>query len=305
MTARKQREPRPTGSRELHLLLSRFVRWGFDNRQWTEATRRRYYATGRQVDTWLRANRATTILKANTDDLSAWLASTSKHPGTRNAYRGALRAFYDYAKATGKRRGDNPVDAIPRVRQPDTVPRALTHDQATAVLVAARAHGQVWAALIGVMLYGGLRRSEARTLEWGMVDRTGYLRFIRKGRSEHVVPLHPDAMAALLAWEANCPSGVYVFPSPRTPTRPMSTNHMAAHVHEVGSNAGLPGLTPHVLRHTFATELLEEGADVPTVADALGHKRVATTSIYLKVRPARVAEAIGRLSFGSRAEGAT
>jgi site-specific recombinase XerD len=112
-----------------------------------------------------------------------------------------------------------------------------------------------------------------------------------------VVPLHPTVRSALAGWRQECgsPRWVPVADLPRT----LSCSTLAVHMRAIGENAGVQGLNPHQLRHSFATRLLGLGSDLRTVQEALGHTQLSSTQVYLRARHARVAEAIGRLDFGA------
>jgi site-specific recombinase XerD len=114
-----------------------------------------------------------------------------------------------------------------------------------------------------------------------------------KGNKTRRVPLNGDVRQALQAYLAARPafSTPVLFVS-RTGS-PLSARDVQRLVAELARRAGIPGrVTPHVLRHTFATRALEKGADVAAVAALLGHESIATTSRYLHPSEARLAEAV-------------
>ncbi len=113
------------------------------------------------------------------------------------------------------------------------------------------------------------------------------------------MPLHPEAVAATARWRARCPSLRWLYPSPRYPDQPIGYTTVHRRLKEIGQDVGVPGLAPHVLRHTCATAVLEAGADLRAIQELLGHASPDTTAIYTRVRPARLAEAVGRLDFAS------
>jgi site-specific recombinase XerD len=95
----------------------------------------------------------------------------------------------------------------------------------------------------------------------------------------------------------------WVFPSDRRLGQPESRTWIRVRLHEVGDMVGIH-LHPHLFRHTVATELLESGADIRDVQAFLGHASISTTQIYTQVRPARLQEAVERLSFAPRSRAA-
>lgn len=273
-------------------ILSDYERWMFDIRNLARKTRRHYLFTARATDRWLVEHRHVHLDQANLSDLKAFLATRSRHSPTRNRIRTALACFYDHLTDTG-RRDDNPARQIPRLKEPRPLPKALPWPVCKTILAAARAHHPMWHAYVALLLFTGLRRNEARTLDWTAFEGDRWLRFVAKGDKERVVWLHDRAREALLLWRPQCPNPRWVFPSP-IDTQPISGATVRTHLLVIGEVAGVR-FTPHIGRHSFATRLLELGVDVRTVQEALGHDQLSSTQIYLSVRPQRVADAVALL----------
>jgi len=234
---------------------------------------------------------------AKRPDLEAFLFSRPPTARTRNHLRAVLMGFGEFlierAAAT-----ENLASGLPRIREPQDIPKALEPDAARRVLAAARAVGGIVEVLVMVLIYGGLRKSEARLLEWSDVDEDcSWVRFRGKGGKTRAVPLHRDARQVLRTWRLEAWDPRWVFPSPRFPGRPISERWMGEVIQELGELAGLSRLHPHLLRHTAATQLMEDGADLRTVQEFLGHADPKTTALYTRVRPARVLEAVERMEF--------
>jgi integrase len=156
--------------------------------------------------------------------------------------------------------------------------------------------GSMTYAFVCVLSYAGLRLSEAINLRWVNVGDE-WLRFdATKSKMERQIPLHTEASLALKKWRLDCLSAEWVFPSPRFEDRPFSVSHGQRLIGDLGDLVGIH-LHPHVLRHTFATVLLDTGADLRTVQEALGHASPTTTAIYTFIRPAKLKEAVARLDF--------
>lgn len=141
-----------------------------------------------------------------------------------------------------------------------------------------------------LFVYGGLRREEVRTLEWRHKDR--------------VLPLHPRAREALTRWQTHCPDPQWVFPSPQRVKRGRPMSHSKVHmtVVRIGELAQVKEIHAHMFRHTFATRMLQKGADLREVQEALGHASPTTTAIYTHVMPTQLRAAIERIDY--RAEDA-
>ena len=272
--------------RQKEALFHQFNEWGFDNRGWGIATRKRYVQRIQQAEGWLTKNRQVSVLFATTKDLKAFLFDSTPVARNRNNIRQALVAFYAFCMEEGIRK-DNPAVELPRLREPENLPKALSTQQAHRVEVQARHMGPMVEALILVMLYGGLRRTEVQMLQWSNAT-DGWLRFVGKRSKPRAVPIAPRLQNALDRWKAQTYDAEWMWPSPKYEGRPMSSSMIRRIVMEVGDKAGVKDLHPHRLRHSAATRLLEQGADVRTIQEYLGHTSATTTSIYLKVRPARV-----------------
>jgi integrase/recombinase XerC len=166
----------------------------------------------------------------------------------------------------------------------------------------AAAEGEDWidkrnVALLALMAKAGLRVGEVIVLEMGDIElnaRSGWATIrMGKGNKTRRVPLNGDVRQALQAYLAVRPafSTPFLFVS-RTGS-PLSARDVQRLVAELARKARIEGkVTPHTLRHTFATRLLERGADVAAVAALLGHESIATTSRYLHPSEARLVEAV-------------
>jgi integrase/recombinase XerD len=201
----------------------------------------------------------------------------------------------------------DPLQGVPSPRLERKLPRTLRLDETEALIAAADP-----ATTLGLrdramleMLYGcGLRVSELVSLPLSAVDRrAGFVRVMGKGRRERIVPVGQEAVAALDAWlETGRPllarvarrACDAVFLSNRG--APMSRQNFFERLRTLALAAGIPRerVSPHVLRHAFATDLLEGGADLRAVQAMLGHVDLATTQIYTHVSRARLRDTVER-----------
>jgi len=288
MTARRFRE-----------LISQFSRWGFDVKDWSLTTRTKYAKRAEATDQWLRYHRETPLLFADQEDLMAYYLSTPPNARNRNNIRQALAGFGKFL-VDEKYRIDNPALMLPRYKEPELLPDAITPAAALRVEGAAYALSPEHEALTILLLYTGLRKNEARTLQWSQFD-PGYwwLKFYSsKNRRERLMPLHLRVREALGRQRGS--AGVdaeFVFPSPRIPGRPISARYFHTLISVVGDEAGIPSLHPHQLRHTFATRLLQQVGNLRTVQTALGHADPKTTARYAHVWPEDLQRDMEKLSF--------
>ena len=175
------------------------------------------------------------------------------------------------------------VEATPRPRRVRQLPVVLSTQEVRAVL-AALANPKHRAAIM--LMYGaGLRVSEVVRLRPGDLDADRHLVHVRggKGRKDRYTLLSDVAYDAVRVYVQAFRPPVWLFPS-TTPSRHISARSIQKVVARAGRTAGVKkALTPHVLRHSFATHLLEAGTDLRYIQELLGHSSSKTTEIYTHV----------------------
>jgi integrase/recombinase XerD len=211
----------------------------------------------------------------------------------------ALRRFYGFLHDEGMR-ADDPSAALPRPAGERPLPRVLDHGAVDALFAAIgrrKAEGGTaalrLAALIELLYGSGLRASELVSLPRGAVspDRP-FLILKGKGGRERLVPISDRARAAVADHVRHVPrDAFYLFPSGK---KHLSRVRLHQLVRELAADAGIPPerISPHVLRHAFATHLLEGGADLRAVQMLLGHADIATTQIYTHVDSRRLIDLV-------------
>ncbi len=213
----------------------------------------------------------------------------------------ALRRFFGYLVDDGDRR-DDPSPALPRPGMKRSLPRTLDHgdvERLFAAIAARLAREPVIATDLRLsalfeLLYGsGLRATELVSLPRGLIhpDRP-FLILKGKGGRERLVPISDRARAAVAAWRAHVATDrAYLFPSGATH---ISRVRLFQLVRTLAAEAGIAPerISPHVLRHAFATHLLEGGADLRALQTMLGHADIATTEIYTHVDSRRLVELV-------------
>jgi integrase/recombinase XerD len=248
-------------------------------------------------------NVAGEIAQASTDDLRRYLAALARAgTGARTAARrlSAFRQFYRFLVIDNVRR-DDPTQALDSPRLPRALPKHLEQDEVTTLITAARRHAGAEGARLVCMvelLYGaGLRVSELVSLPLAAAQRDARFLIIRgKGNKERLVPLGEPARVALAVYlerrgdflRVGKPSR-YLFPS-RGKEGFLTRRRCGQVLKELAVEAGLDParLSPHVLRHAFASHLVDGGADLRSVQEMLGHADIATTQIYTHVQSARL-----------------
>jgi len=211
----------------------------------------------------------------------------------------ALRRFYAFLQDEGMR-ADDPSPALPRPSRERPLPRILDH-QAVDALFAEIERGKSdgggaalrLAALVELLYGSGLRASELVSLPRNAVSPDKPFLILKgKGGRERLVPISDRARAAVAAHGAHVPrDSAFLFPSGKTH---LSRVRLFQLVRELAADAGIPPerISPHVLRHAFATHLLEGGADLRAVQMLLGHADIATTQIYTHVDSRRLIDLV-------------
>jgi integrase/recombinase XerC len=224
-------------------------------------------------------------------DFRAWLASRSGEgaaAATRARGLSAVRSFFRHLDRAGTLH--NPaLEGLGGPKLPRSLPKALTQaDAAGTIEAAAGLQEEDWIgrrdrALL-LLLYGaGLRLGEALGLTGRDVPREGRMVVRGKGRKERLVPVLPIVAEAIADYLATCP-----FPAgPDRPLflgargGPLNPGVAERQVRRLRHLLGLPAsATPHALRHSFATHLLAEGADLRSIQELLGHASLSTTQRY-------------------------
>jgi Site-specific recombinase XerD len=241
--------------------------------------------------------RGTDAAKASPGDLSAYmraLADAGMATRTQARRLSCLRQFYGFVYAEGWR-GDDPTSRLDSPRLGRVLPKVLGEDEVDCLLAAARAleppHGAMMTALLELLYATGLRVSELVGLPFSALARDPDVLVVRgKGDKERMVPLSDPAREAVRAWlplrqgmSGGKPSK-WLFPS-HGRSGHLTRSGFARMLLKVGMAAGIDPrrLSPHVLRHAFATHLLAHGADLRVVQEMLGHADIATTEIYTHV----------------------
>ncbi|HEY1071731.1 site-specific tyrosine recombinase XerD [Brevundimonas sp.] len=262
------------------------------------------------AETWL--GDAGGLMGASQEAVEAWFADLSRRglsAATAARRRSSVRQFYRFALGEGWR-SDDPSRRIDAPKQGRSLPKTLSRDEIEALLAAANradsaadsAAGPRLVALVEMAYASGLRVSELLGLKVEAVRRDpAYLIVRGKGGKERLAPLNAAARAAIKAWldardaarKPNTPDSAWLFPSHGktghlTPRRFAQLLDQAA----LAANIDPARVSPHVLRHAFATHLLEGGADLRVVQTLLGHADISTTQIYTHVATDRLAQVV-------------
>jgi len=236
-----------------------------------------------------------------------------RRANTVNRALAAVRAWLDWAVQAGQIT-ENPARRVRRVKRGrDLVVRWLSRQEQYTLRrtmereleYARQHHPKRWRnrvrdmALITLLLHAGLRLSEACALrldDLTLSARKGQVVVRGKGNKERTVPLNAEARRALREWLAVRPAGDYLFCSLEDPSAPLTPRAVQRIVRRVADQAQLPHLTPHVLRHTFAKNLVNAGVSLEKVAALLGHSNLDTTRIYVTPNEQDLQQAVERIA---------
>ena len=253
---------------------------------------------------WL-AHRGADFAKASQAEIEDYLiscAATGLSKATRARRLSAIRQLYRFAHEEGWR-ADNPALRLKGPGRDMRLPGSLDHAEVDALIVAAKQFGRSAAdrtrngTLLEVLYATGMRVSELVELPVQAVRGAPRMILVRgKGGKERMVPLSPPAMLALSDWlvmrdkmddlsrMSGQPASKYLFPGPGAAGH-LSRQHFYVLIKSIAMAGGVSPakVTPHTLRHAFATHLLAGGADLRAIQMLLGHADIATTEIYTHV----------------------
>ncbi|MCX7376668.1 MAG: site-specific tyrosine recombinase XerD [Alphaproteobacteria bacterium] len=231
--------------------------------------------------------------------LRAWIAAQSAAGlSARTAARrlSAIRQFHRFLLREGVRE-DDPTQLLDSPKLPPALPKYLTEAEVDALLAATAtlkpAKGLLAAAALEILYATGLRVSELLALPRNALSSDRQVLMVRgKGGKERVVPLSQaarDGAAAWLASQQDPKASRHLFPG-RDPRQAMTRQGFALLLKQVALQAGLDParVSPHVLRHSFASHMLARGADLRSLQTLLGHADIATTQIYTHVLAERL-----------------
>jgi integrase/recombinase XerD len=250
------------------------------------------------------------LMKADEAAVEAWFASLATRglsAATASRRRSAVRQFYRFVLGEGWRT-DDPSRRIEAPKQGRTLPRTLGREEVEALLSASAARedggGARMLALVEMAYASGLRVSELLSLKVEAVRRDPEWLIVRgKGGKERLVPLNPAARQAVTAWlqvreaarKPKAPDSPWLFPSTGSSGH-LTPRRFAQMLDQAAIDAGIDParVSPHVLRHAFATHLLEGGADLRVVQTLLGHADIGTTQIYTHVATDRLTQVVNQ-----------
>jgi site-specific recombinase XerD len=228
---------------------------------------------------------------------AAGLSSEGAAPATVARKLAAIRSLFDFLVRM-ERLSQNPADLVSSPKKAEKLPRVLSQEQMRALLerIPARTPLELRDRAMLELAYScGLRCEEIVNLDDGALDHeTEQLRVLGKGSKERLLPVGEPAQRALRRYMERGRRALVTDPGERALF--LSKNGRRLSNSDVTRRLGLwtreaalaGGISPHALRHSFATHLLEGGADLRTIQELLGHSSISTTQVYTRVDAARL-----------------
>ena len=206
----------------------------------------------------------------------------------------AVRGFTSWLAETGRTAND-PSAGMKGPKKPDALPRAISYADAERLLTQGPEEGSEHYRrdrLVLELLYGaGLRVSELIGLKWEDVElEERILRVMGKGSKERIAPFGVPAQKLLEEWRdiTRVDDNGPLFPPGKKGAERLTVRTVDRIVTRAARRVGLHGVTPHTLRHCYATHMLENGAPLKVVQDLLGHDSIAATQRYLRITPSQI-----------------
>jgi len=246
-------------------------------RRFSEATQKDYVRNVRNFTAFLGRSPDT----ATSDDLRRFqlhMAQQQVSPWSINAAIAALRFFF-----TVTLERPDLVRPLRIVNEPRKAPVVLSQEEAARLLEAAP--GLKYKAALSVAYGAGLRVSEVANLKVSDIDSERMTLRVEqgKGQRDRYVMLSPQLLELLRDWWRASRPQVWLFPG-QNPINPMTPRQLNRAVHAAKDLAGIAKrVSPHTLRHSFATHLLEQGVDIRVIQVLLGHAKLETTALYTRV----------------------
>lgn len=235
------------------------------------------------------------LLNATADDLSAYLSALPDKASSISRKASALRGFYKFLMLE-KIITKNPAANLELPKREKLLPKLLTTDEIDLIISSAgdTRNATRLRAMIELLYASGLRVSELCTLPVTAI-MPGRLLIHGKGAKERIVPMHSGAEAALAKWMEirGDTDSKFVFPS-NSKTGHITRDGFFKILKKCSVLAGIDPnrVSPHVLRHSFASHLLAGGANLRAIQTMLGHEDISTTQIYTHVMPDRLIETV-------------
>lgn len=235
------------------------------------------------------------------DDVKSYLKELDRRELRTSSIKRKLSALRQYFKFLYE---DNviqrdPTEFVPQPKQRRPLPKIVSEEVVESLIDATDLLKEteiLRGKLILYLLYGsGLRVSELISLKYNCFISEKFIQIVGKRSKERTIPMASDTINLLEEWRKVTPNSVWVFPAP-DPQKHITRQRIFQILKQIAAFAGqdISKISPHVLRHAFATHILNHGADLLSVKRMLGHKDIATTEIYTHVTEDRLRSVVDK-----------
>jgi len=233
------------------------------------------------------------------EDIKAYLFQLNKkqfQPSSVNRKLSSLRQFFKFL-LTEELIIEDPMKFVHYHRKKRSLPKVVDEETVMKLRNATSSPGyqdKIRTDLILYLLYGsGLRVSELIEIKRSSVVNSKFIRILGKGSKERIVPLAGRVMSIIEEWIGMCEPSIWLFPS-TNPDKHITRQRIFQILKEIAAISGVDPtkISPHVLRHAFATHILDNGADLLSVKKMLGHRCISTTEIYTHVTRKKLKEVV-------------
>lgn len=266
-------------------------------------TARSYMKGANKLITYMRESGLTFATAPPTiiQDFTGWLIASGIKPRSTRLFVFGGRRLMDWLGERGiampKGATKTELPKIPNRRQ-----KVVTLEMVATYLNIVEQDAEPFRTLLALLPYTGLRVNEACTLPMTAIKRSKdlgpHLEVIGKGDKERVVPINLDMLKILQIYNGfrTKIDSPWMFPSSKNPDNPVTPGSVEGHVRRIRKSMNCPWLTPHKMRHAFATMLKNQGVDINTIKELLGHESLHTTQIYLHTTDDDMKQAVGKIN---------
>lgn len=236
-------------------------------------------------------------------DFTGWLIASGIKPRSTRLFVFGGRRLMDWLRERGVAMPEGATKTeLPKI--PNRRQKVVTGEMLATYLNLAEQDAEPIRTLLLLLPYTGLRVNEACTLPVNSIKRSKdlgpYFEVFGKGDKERVVPINVDMLKILQKYNQfrTKIDSPWLFPSPSNPDNPVTPGSVEGHVRRIRKVMSCPWLTPHKMRHAFATMLKNNGVDIHTIKELLGHESITTTQIYLHTTDDDMKKAVGKIKIG-------
>lgn len=237
---------------------------------------------------WLHQNNSQTLMSCDQDSVTDFLVWRDQEGDGRSTLARRVSAIRRFFLSDWGQNSNNPISGLRQPKQARPLPKSIEQVDVDSLLNAPDIESDLGVrdkAILELIYATGLRVTELVQLRFDQLDLDrGVIRVVGKGNRERIIPIGEESLLWLQRYRLVMDQPAeYIF-SGRSPDKPMTRQAVWYRIKALASKAGLPtDVSPHTLRHAFATHLVDNGADIRAVQLFLGHSSLSTTQIYTKV----------------------